>query len=74
MREFLAKMIGKELDVLCSGSPGLRGKVMKIEGGVLHLKDDNKQLCYVSVDHIIAVWEVRADKDQRPGFITHLPK
>jgi hypothetical protein len=71
MREFLAKMIGKELDVLCGGAYKLRGKVVKVEGGVLQLRDDQKQSCYVAVDHVVAVWEVREDKEQRPGFVSH---
>lgn len=70
MREFLAKMIGKELDVFCGGASSLRGKALKVEGGVLHLRDDQKQTCYVAVDHIVAVWEVRDDREQRPGFVS----
>jgi len=71
MREFLAKMVGKQLDVFCGGASSMRGKVLKVEGGVLHLRDDDKQVCYVAVDHIVAVWEVREDKESRPGFVSH---
>jgi hypothetical protein len=69
MREFLAKMAGKHLDVFCGGATSMRGKVVKVEGGVLYLKDDEKQMCYVAVDHIVAVWEVRDDRESRPGFV-----
>lgn len=71
MRELLTKMIGKQLDVYCGGASSLRGKAVKVEGGVLHLKDDHiKQTCYVAVDHIIVFWEVRDDQQARPGFVS----
>ena len=72
MREFLSKMVGKELDVFCGGASSMRGKGGKVEGGVLHLKDADKQVCYVAVDHIVAVWEVRPDQQSRPGFVSNL--
>lgn len=72
MREFLEKMIGKELDVFCGGASSLRGKVVKAEGGVLHLRDDEKQMCYVAIERIIAVWEVREDQQTRPGFVSNI--
>ena len=61
-------MVGREIDVVCSGASSLRGEVMKVEGGVLELKDDEDQICYVAVDKIIAVWEKR-DKERQPGFV-----
>ena len=42
MREFLSKMLGKRVDVYCGGASSLRGKVLKVEGGVLHMKDEVK--------------------------------
>jgi hypothetical protein len=74
MREFLSQMIGKKLDVYCGGASSMRGKVMKVEGGVLHLRDDDKHTCYVAVDHIVAVWEAREDEQSRPGFISRAQK
>ena len=68
MQELLSKMVGREIDVVCSGSSSLRGEVMKVDGGVLQLKDDEDQICYVAVDKIIAVWEKR-DKERQPGFV-----
>ena len=65
-REMIAP--GREIDVVCSGASSLRGEVMKVEGGVLELKDDEDQICYVAVDKIIAVWEKR-DKERHPGFM-----
>ena len=68
MQELLSKMVGREIDVVCSGASSLRGEVMKVDGGVLQLKDDEDQICYVAVDKIIAVWEKR-DKERHPGFV-----
>ena len=65
--EFLAKMIGKRLDVYCGGSSSLRGEVVKVDD-VLHLKDSDNRLCYIALDKIIVVWEAR-DEEHRAGFV-----
>ncbi len=69
MQEFLSGMTGKRLDVYCGGASSLRGEVLKVEGGVLHMKGDEGQLCYVSVEQIIVVWEARDDDERRAGFV-----
>jgi hypothetical protein len=68
MQELLSKMVGRKIDVRCSGASNLRGEVVKIEGSVLQLKDDEDQICYVAIDKIVAVWEKR-DKERQPGFV-----
>jgi hypothetical protein len=68
MKELLSKLIDKEVDVVCTGASSLRGKVVKIDGEVLQLKDDDDNVCYVAIDKITAVWEKR-DKDRHPGFV-----
>lgn len=68
MKELLSKLVDKEVDVVCTGTSSLRGKVVKIDGDVLHLRDDDDNVCYVAIDKIIAIWE-RRDKDRHPGFI-----
>ena len=68
MRDLLAKLIDKEVDVVCTGTSSLRGTIQKVDGGVLHLKDDEGNICYVAIDKITAVWEKR-DKDRHPGFV-----
>ena len=60
--------MGREIDVLCSGASSLRGECVKVENGVLHLKDDDGNVCYVALDKIVAVWEKR-DKERQPGFV-----
>ncbi len=71
MQEFLSKMIGKKIDVYCGGASSLRGEVIKVEGGVLHLKDNDKKMCFVAVDKIMVVWNAR-DQDHRAGFVSAL--
>ena len=68
MEDFLARMIGKKIDVYCGGASSLRGEVMKVELGVLHLRDDEGKSCYVAVDKIIVVWDTR-DDNHKAGFV-----
>ncbi len=69
MQEFLSRMIGRRIDIFCGGASSLRGEVVKVEGGVLHLKDDEGQMCFVAVDKIAVVWEARED-EKRAGFVS----
>ena len=68
MEELLSKLMGHKLDVRCFGHSSLRGEVVKVEGGVLQLRDDEDQICYVAIDKIVAVWEQR-EKERQPGFV-----
>ena len=68
MNEFLATMIGRTVDVFCAGASSLRGEILKVEAGVLHLKDTNNKLCYVAIDKIVVVWETRPE-EHRAGFV-----
>lgn len=68
MEDFLARFIGKKIDVYCGGASSLRGEVLKVERDVLHLRDDDGKNCYVAVSKIIVVWEAR-DDDHRAGFL-----
>ena len=68
MEDFLSRLIGRKLDIYCGGGSSLRGEVLKVEMGVLHLRDDDGKSCYVAVDKIVAVWEAR-DDEHRAGFV-----
>lgn len=68
MRELLSKLVDHEVDIVCTGTSSLRGTIIKVEDGVVHLKDDVDNICYVAIDKIVAVWEKR-DRDRHPGFI-----
>lgn len=69
MNEFLSRMIGRKIDIFCGGASSLRGEVLKVEGGVLHMKDDDEMMCYVAIDKIAVVWEAR-DSEHRAGFVS----
>jgi len=71
MEQFLAKLIGRKLDVYCGGSSSVRGEVIKVEGGVLHLKDSESKTCFVAIDKVIVVWEA-LDDEHRAGFVSTL--
>jgi hypothetical protein len=68
MEQLLSRLIGKEIDVVCSGASSLRGECISVSGGVLQLKDNEGETCYIAVDKIVAVWE-KKDKDRHPGFV-----
>jgi hypothetical protein len=68
MEEFLKTLIGRRIDVFCGATSSLRGEVIKVDGGVLHLKDDDGETCYIAIAKIIAVWEKR-DKERQSGFV-----
>ena len=68
MQDFLSRFIGKKIDVYCGGASSVRGEVLKVETGVLHLRDDEGKNCYVAIDKIMAVWEARED-NHKAGFI-----
>ena len=72
METFLSKLIGRKIDVYCGGASSLRGDVLKVESGVLHLKDTEGKSCYVAIDKIVVVWDAR-DDEHRAGFMPILP-
>jgi hypothetical protein len=69
MQDFLSRMIGRKIDIACVGAASLRGEVVKVEGGVLHLRDEEQTMGYVAIDKITAVWEAREDDGHRAGFV-----
>jgi hypothetical protein len=68
MHEFLATLIGRNIDVYCGGASSLHGEVVKVEGGVLHLRDEDKKMCFVAIEKIIVVWDAK-DREHRAGFV-----
>jgi hypothetical protein len=69
MRELLAKMVGKKLDLFCGGSSSLRGKLVKVDEGVAHFVDEDDRMFYVAVERVVVFSETR-ESDQRAGFVT----
>ena len=68
MRELMAKMVGKKIDLFCGGTSSLRGKLVKVDEGVAHMVDDDDQMFYVSIERIIVFSETKTG-DQRAGFV-----
>ena len=68
MEGFLSRFIGKKIDIFCGGASSVRGEVIKVETGVLQLRDDEGHTCYVAIDKIIVVWEAR-DDNHSAGFV-----
>lgn len=68
MQKLLSGMVGRKLDVYCGGGSSLRGEVVKVEDGVLELRDAEDKTCYVAIDKIVVVWEAK-DLDHRAGFV-----
>ena len=69
MKELLLDLIGKKVDLYCGASASLRGEVIKVEDEVLHLRDTEDKMCFVSLDKIIVVWEA-PDEEHRAGFVS----
>jgi hypothetical protein len=68
MEEFLKTLIGHKVDVLCGTSSTLRGEIAKVDSGVLHLQDEEGEVCYIAIKKIVAVWE-KHDKERHSGFL-----
>ena len=73
MREILVKLVGKKIDLFCGGTSSLRGKLVKVDEGVAHMVDEDDEMFYVAVEHIIVVTESRTG-EQRAGFVVGFRK
>ncbi len=69
MNDLLSKLVGRKVDVRCEGSASLRGEVIKVEGGVVQLRDSEDKICFVAIDKIVVVWEA-PDLEHRAGFVS----
>lgn len=69
MKELLSKLIGKKVELRCGISSSLKGEVIKVEDGVLHLKDAEEKTCFVAIDKIVVVWDA-PDEEHRAGFVS----
>ncbi len=69
MNDVLARLVGKQVDLRCEGSTSLRGEVIKVEGGVVQLKDSEDKICFVAIDKIVVVWDA-PDEEHRAGFVS----
>ena len=69
MTDLLSKLVGKKVDLRCGVATSLRGEVIKVEGGVVQLKDSDDKICFVAIDKIVVVWEA-PDEGHRAGFVS----
>lgn len=71
MEDFLReKMLNRRVDVHCAGAIRLRGEVAQVAAGVLHLRDEEDQMCYIATDKIAVVIEAR-ERESRAGFLSN---
>ncbi len=68
MEEFLKKMMGKKIDIACGTTSTVRGDVIDVEIGMLHLRDEHERVAYVAIEKVAIVWEVK-EHQTRPGFV-----
>jgi hypothetical protein len=71
MREFLSQMIGKKIDVVCTGGVAVRGTTVELTSEILQLKDDEDKICWVALDKIVVVWESKDKTASRTGFVSN---
>jgi hypothetical protein len=68
MEELLARMKGKEVELICVGAVRLCGEVLKVSDGVLQFKDEERTV-YVATEKIISIAELNQKHEHRAGFI-----
>jgi hypothetical protein len=68
MEEFLKQLMNKKVDVSFGAASTVRGDVIDVKDGILHLRDEDERIAYVAVERIAVVWEVK-DSQSRPGFV-----
>ncbi|MGI8788504.1 MAG: MM0924 family protein [Pyrinomonadaceae bacterium] len=68
MEDFLKTLTGKKIDISCGANSTVRGDVIDVKDGILHLRDEHERTAYVSIEKIAVVWEVK-EQQTRPGFV-----
>jgi small nuclear ribonucleoprotein (snRNP)-like protein len=68
MEEFLKNLMNKQVDISFGSSSTVRGDVLKVDDGVLQLRDEDERIAYVAIERIAVIWEVK-DTQSRPGFV-----
>ncbi len=68
MEELLKKLVGKRIDISCGSTAIFRGRVEKVNDGVLFLVDEDANTVFLAIEKIASVSECK-DNSGRPGFI-----
>jgi len=69
MTDLLSRLVGKKVDLRCGVATSIRGEIIKVEGGVVQLRDSDDKICFVAIDKIVVVWEA-PDEGHRAGFVS----
>jgi hypothetical protein len=69
MEELLTQLMKKMVAISCGTSNVIRGEVVLVQGGILHLRDKDDKIAYISLEKISVVWEV-SENESRAGFIS----
>jgi len=68
MEELLKQLVGKRIDVSCGVSIVYQGEALEVKDGVLHLRNEDETVVFISIDKIAAIYECK-EHPLRPGFI-----
>ena len=68
MKDFLVQLMGKKVDVSCGLSAVVRGEIVDVKDGILYLRDEEERVCYVAIEKIAVVWELK-EHENRAGFV-----
>ena len=68
MEELLKQLVGKKIDVNCGINIVFQGEALEVKDGVLHLRNEDQTVVFISVERIAALYECK-DLPLRPGFI-----
>ena len=68
MEERIKSLMGNKIDGRCGSGAMLRGEVIEVKNGDLHLRDEDDKSAYVAIDKIATIYEC-SDSAARPGFI-----
>lgn len=68
MEKFLKGLTGKKIDISCGQGSTVRGDVIDVKDGLLHLQDEHERVAYVAIEKVAIVWEVK-EHQMRPGFV-----
>ncbi len=69
MTDLLSRLVGKKVDLRCGVATSIRGEIIKVEGGVVQLRESDDKICFVAIDKIVVVWEA-PDEGHRAGFVS----
>ncbi|MEO7674180.1 MAG: MM0924 family protein [Pyrinomonadaceae bacterium] len=68
MEDLLKELVGKKIDVNCGNAAIYRGEAIDVNNGVLHLRNEDDVIVFISIAKISAMFECK-DLPSRPGFI-----